>query len=208
MPIKFTEADGKTVVTVLNLHAHRTRRLHLSGAGTDHTKVTITSTDRQIIHVTHITLYDSSKGIFTVDFSVGAPGNATVEAKHGSDVATLPVTVVPPIEYPPIGNLTGAVVRLLLAESFSPLAFNQPDIRTGMQWMLVVLQNHTKDPHRFGGKAGDHTCSVRSRPTVRCRSPGSISIPTSAAINGRCSTRFCGSPTTTTTLVNPLTSIT
>ena len=157
MPIKFTETDDSTVVTALRLHAHRTRRLHLSGAGADPTKLTITSTDRQVIHSTHITLYDGPGGIFTVDFLVGKPGQSTLEAKHGGDTAALPVTVVPPIAYPPLGSLKGAIVRVLLAESFSPLAFNEPDIKTGMQWMLVVLQNHSRNPAHFGGNAGDHT---------------------------------------------------
>ena len=157
MAAEFTEADGKTVVTKLTLHAHRRRRLHLAGVGADRTKVSVTSTNKNVIDVTHFSLFDGPHGIFTVDFVVGDPGQATVEATHAGGTASVALTVVPPITLPPAGTENGAVVRLLLAESLSPLAYNEADIRLGMQYMRVVLQNRTKDPAHYGGKAGQNS---------------------------------------------------
>jgi len=156
MAVKFTETDGKTVVTKLTLHAHRHRRLHLAGVGAVRKDVTVTSSDKNVIEATHLSLFDGPHGIFTVDFAVGTPGQATVEATHGSDTVTLPVTVVARIALPGAATETGALVRLLLAESASPLAYTAADIKLAMQYMRVVLQNRTKNPAHYGGTAGQN----------------------------------------------------
>jgi len=103
-------------------------------------------------------------GIWNVDISAGTSASTKIEkvqAKYKDKiVATLDVEVSDDkkLELPNKISPAGLLTRLFLAESLSPRkkSYDLHNVKTGMQWMKLVIYNRRdhKDPTRFGAKKG------------------------------------------------------
>lgn len=154
MMAAFTLTDDKTIVTQANMRLSNTMRLHLAGVGGDKKAIQLHFTNPQIATgQINDRPFDGPKGIWTIDISALALGNAEIHAKHnGKVVAKLRITVAKKLTLPLAATQEGLLVRLFLAEGLSPgyKAYNAAEAKKGMQWMYLVLKNRPENnPRQF-----------------------------------------------------------
>lgn len=149
MAATFTDT-GNSTLSGLRLVVG-SKRLHFH-EGQQATSIVVVSSDK-CIAVKHKSLFDSHKGIHTIDLLATAPGTAVVTGttKNGQS-STLTITVVGKLALPARNSTEGLVARLLLAEVMSPSTsgYDATDAETCMKRMIVVLKNRLKNPGQFG----------------------------------------------------------
>jgi len=100
-----------------------------------------------------VALFNGPKGIWTVDLTAKAKGREEIQAKLKNAIeARVVITVVDKIQLPAATTEEGLLVRLFLAESRTPSesGYDASKVKTGMQWMRLVLVNRLKNnPSQF-----------------------------------------------------------
>ena len=106
--------------------------------------------------------HDGPKGVWTVELEAKAVGTAAVTAEHkDSQVASVNVEVFKPVTITLDGKNTeaGMLQRLLLSESIAPgsSGYKAADVKTAMEWMIVVVENRARHPNpgRFMARDAD-----------------------------------------------------
>jgi len=92
---EFTLEDDKTKVLTTAMLVSRNTRLHLTGVQADKSALGVQSTNPAVLAVTGVSVFNSSKGIWSIDLHTQATGKAEIRAKlQKMEVAKVAVMVV------------------------------------------------------------------------------------------------------------------